>query len=220
MKGSLLAVLALGVLTLPGPAGATILYSNLANADSNAALFGVSSTRWGAASFTTDNNTYTLSDVQVLLEGISGGQGVTVNLYNSTAGAPNASVATLGTINEASLSTNSFTVQTVAGGNITLAANSLYYIVLSGLSSGQFDANWESAVAGPGTGITGSVTQIMAISGNSGGAWATHLTSSDFKPFTLQVDVASSAPEPGTMLGAAAGLVLVVAGRLRRKKRS
>jgi hypothetical protein len=217
MKGSILCLFGLALLALPGPAGATlVLYSNLANAFPSGSV-AISSTRYAGASFTTDNNSYTLADVIVSLEGISGGQGVNISLYSSTAGAPNANISPLGFVNDNVLSTSSFTQEMVSGANLALTANTLYYIVLSGLSSTQNDANWESATTAAGSGITGSVTPSMALSGNSGATWSTNTVNVDHKPFVLQVDVNSTTPEPGTLFGALAGLGLVVLGRMRRK---
>lgn len=217
MKGSILSLIGLAALALPGPAGATlVLYSNLANANPNASV-GISSTKFAAASFTTDNNSYTLADVIVSLEGISGGEGVNVSLYSSTAGSPNANISPLGFVNDNVLSTSSFPQEMVSGANLALTANTLYFIVLSGLSGSQNDANWESATTAPGSGITGNVTPIMSLSGNSGATWSTHIANSDFRPFVLQVDVNSTTPEPGTLFGALAGLGLVALGRIRRK---
>jgi hypothetical protein len=216
MKSSILSLFGLVALTLPGPAGATVLYSNLANANPNASV-GISGTKFAGASFTTDNNSYTLSDVIVSLEGISGGQGVFVNLYNSSGGAPNTAILSTGFVSQAELSTSSFTQVTLGGMNAMLTPNTLYYIVITGNTiGGQNDVNWESATPGPGSGITGSVTELMSLTGNSGATWSTHTANSDFKPFVLQVDVAT--PEPGTLFGALAGLGLVAIGRMRRRK--
>ena len=216
-KGWTLRVMAaLAVLALPGSAGATVLYDNLSNPNSLSST-AVSSTTWVANSFSTDNNTYHLSDVILALEGISTTGTLTVSLYSSNNGlppSPSSSLVTLGTIQDSALSTSSFTQQTVAGGGFVLNPNTMYFVVLSGSSSTGSDAAWERENGATGTGVAG---QAWGISSNSGSTWITHTVSTDFQPYLMRVDATTSAPEPGTITGAVAGLALLLAGTLRRR---
>jgi MYXO-CTERM domain-containing protein len=169
-----------------------------------------------ANSFSTDNNTYHLSDVILSLEGIATTGTLTVSLYSSNNGTPPApatGLVTLGTIADSALSTSSFTQQTVAGGGFTLNPNTMYFVVLSGSSVTGSDSAWEKENGATGTGVAG---QAWGISANSGSTWLTHTVSTDFQPYLMRVDVTTT-PEPGTITGAFAGLALLLAGTWRRR---
>jgi MYXO-CTERM domain-containing protein len=215
-RSTLLVMAALAALALPGSAGATVLYDNLSNPNSLSST-SVSSTTWAANSFSTDNNTYHLSDVILSLEGISTTGTLTVSLYSSNNGippSPTSSLTTLGTISDSSLSTSSFTQQTVPGGGFTLSPNTMYFVVLSGSSVGAFDAAWERENGATGTGVAG---QAWGISTNAGSSWLMHTVSTDFQPYLMRVD-ATTTPEPGTVTGALAGMALLALGSWRRKQ--
>jgi hypothetical protein len=201
---------------LPGAARATVLYDNLGNPNPLSST-SVSSTTWAANAFSTDNNSYKLSDVILSLEGIATTGTLTVSLYSSNNGlppTPNASLTTLGTIQDSVLSTSSFTQQTVNGNNFQLQPNTMYFVVLSGSTVGSFDAAWERENGATGTGVAG---QAWGISNNSGATWGDHSVSTDFQPYLMRVD-ATNAPEPGTIFGALSGLALIAASRFRRRK--
>ena len=206
----------LAALALPGSAGATILYTNLSNPNP-LSFTAVSATTWVANSFTTDNNSYQLTDVILALEGVSTTGTLTVSLYTSSTGTPSgtpASPTTLGTIADSSLSTSSFTQQTVNGNNFLLAPNTTYFVVLSGSTVGAPDAEWEKENGATGTGVAG---QAWGISGNSGSTWTMHGVSTDFQPYLMQVDASTSSPEPGTLFGVIGGLLVILSTRLRRR---
>jgi hypothetical protein len=198
--------------SFPGSAGATVLYSNLANPGSG--FSAVSSTAWAANAFSTDNNTYKLSDVILALEGVSTTGTLTVSLYSSSGGPaqPTTNLATLGTIADSALSTSMFTQQTVNVSNVTLAPNTQYFIVLSGSSSSGADADWEKEQGTTGIGVAGGE---WGTSANSGSTWSMHGVSVDFAPYVMQVD--ASTPEPGSIFSALGGLAVVALARFRRR---
>ena len=134
----------------------------------------VSSTTWAANGFSTDNNTYQLSDVVLALEGVSTTGTLTVSLYSNNAGTPNVDLATLGTIADSVLSTSSFTQQTVPGGNFTLLPNTSYFIVLSGSTVGSPDADWERENGDGGTGVAGQAWGVRQIPVGPGYAHSFH----------------------------------------------
>src|SRR5689334_18895475 len=122
MKIGSLPVYVLAAVSMIGSAHATILYSNLSNPNPNVGA-SLSQTLWATTSFSTDNNSYTLADVIVALEGVSGGTGVNVSIYSNVGNQPGSQLKNLGNVNEASLSTASYTQQMLNGGNFQLTAN-------------------------------------------------------------------------------------------------
>jgi MYXO-CTERM domain-containing protein len=210
--------IALAALILPGSAGATMIYGNL-GAINISSGYAVSATSWGANSFTTGSGTSQMSDVILALEGVPAAAGtLTVSLYSSTNNTPATDLATLGTIADNSLSTSMYTAQTVNVSGVTLSANTMYFIVLSGSTTGSSDGLWELSNSNIGTGVTGQYSGDY----NSGLGWDISKNgsgNSDFtvKPFIMQVDVGSSTPEPDTWYGALSGLAAILATRRRRR---
>jgi hypothetical protein len=210
-------LVALAVLAMPGSLGATVIYSNLAFPSSGPTFTGVNSTTWAANSFSTGGSSSTLTDVILSLEGVSTTGSLSVSIYSDSSNAPGSNLVTLGTIQDSALSTSSFTQQTVNGGNFALAANTTYFIVLSGSTAGSFDADWEKASGGSGTGVTG---QEWGTTSNSGTTWSMHGISVDLPPYVMQVDASSGTPEPGTVYGVLGGLFVLGGVRRRAQRKS
>jgi hypothetical protein len=217
MKAGSLSFLALATMFLAANANASlVLYSNLANPNPLNSV-PINNTNWAAMSFMTDNNNYTLADIVLSLEGVTGGGAVTPRIYSSASNSPNAPVLTLGTITQGLLNPASFTQITLLGGNFALTANTLYFVVLSGVSTTQNDAFWEKENGTAATGITGAVAGIVGTSPNGGATWNLDGVNTDHQPLVLQVDVNTTAPEPGTIFGAIAGLALMLAAKMGRR---
>ena len=207
--------LALAALASTGTAGATVLYSNLANPNPSG-FAAVSISNYAADSFTTDNNNYLLSDVIVPLKAIPSGGQVSVDLFTNNGGTPGTNLKTLGTIFDSSLSTSTFTQETVGGGNFQLTPNTTYFIVLVGINVTQNDADWEMATTNTATGITGNIAPKFGTTADFGQSWSLQTASPNAFPFVMQVDVANATPEPGTIFGALAGLAVILGMRRRR----
>src|SRR5262245_41441359 len=89
---------------LPGTARAGVLFNNLAFGNSLNSV-PLSSTQWAAQSFSTDGNSYQLTNVTVALEGaqivpasepsVQVGPSVNVMLYSNSSGSPGALLSTL-----------------------------------------------------------------------------------------------------------------------------
>jgi hypothetical protein len=206
-----LTITALAALALPGSAGAAVIYTNLASPNS-ASSISVNSNNWAANGFTTGASAATLSDVILALESVSTTGTLTVSLYSNVGNAPGTNLATLGTIAESSLSTSSFTNQQF-NASFALAANTSYFVVLSGSTNNSPEALWERENGASGTGVAGN---LWGTSVNSGGTWGMHLINTDFQPLLMQVDTASSTPEPGTLFGVLGGALLMFSLRFRR----
>jgi hypothetical protein len=193
-----------------------VLYSNLANPNPLNSV-PINNTNWAAMSFMTDNNNYTLADIVLSLEGVSGGSAVTAKIYNSASNSPNAAVLSFSPITQGLLNPASFTQVTLSGGNFALTANTQYFVVLSGVSTMQNDVLWEKENGATATGITGGIAGFVGTSANGGSSWSLNPVGTDHQPLLLQVDVNTTAPEPGTIFGAIAGLVLILAAKMGRR---
>jgi hypothetical protein len=196
---------------LPGSATAGILYDNLGNGNGNGT--GVNATTWLANSFTTDGSADTITSLTLSLEGIAGGGNLTVDIDASTAGGPG-SVLGSGTIPQSALSPTGFTDITGTG-SLTLAPNTMYWIVLAGSSTTQNDALWERAKNSTGIGVAG---EDIASSNNSGSTWVVRGVGGDFVPFVMELQDSTPTPEPGTLAVAFLGLAGIVAARHRRQR--
>ena len=195
-----------------------MIYGNLGALNISSG-FAVSATSWGVNSFTTGSGTYQMSDVILALEGVPAATGtLTVSLYSSTGNTPATDLATLGTIADNSLSTSMYTAQTVNVSGVTLSGNTMYFIVLSGSTTGSSDGLWENSNSTIGTGISGQYTGDY-MSGSGWDIYKNGSGNSDYtvKPLVMQVDVGSSTPEPGTLFGALGGLAAIMATRRRRR---
>ena len=205
----------MAVLALSGTANAGILFSNLGYGSANGqAIDGLDS---AAASFSTDGSSHTLADVILSLEQISSGGHLTVGLYSDSGSqTPGSSLVTPGTIPDSSLSVGSYSNQTVGGGNYALAANTRYWVVLTGTSAVAPDAYWNREQGWTnGVGLSG---QYVAFT-SSGGSWFSGPLNADHTPLVMQVDVdGASTPEPSTVLTALAGLGALAVFRYRSRR--
>ena len=163
---------------------------------------------WLSASFGTGTSSAALDMVTFLLANSAAGT-AEVDLYSDGQLAPGSLVAQLAspTTYGTTLADASFTAN-----GVTLPANSTYWIVLKA-TSGAFDWSWTADSTGTGIGYQGTW-------GSSADAGITWFTSTVY-PMQLSVTTSGSgtaaAPEPGTWVLSAIGL-LVGGGLFRRNR--
>lgn len=191
------------------PAQAQVdLVNNLSNTTSYVDRIG--GTLWEAASFKTDNRTYTLSSATLKLSSLSNGV-VTVDLFSNTgSNKPGASLISLGNSNplDSTLADITFTP---AGGQILLP-NTVYWVVAHSLNSAEWGATASTAYTGFGTIPSGFA---FAASADSGSTWTAHPIADGPNQFRVR----ATTPEPG-LLALTAGLGLAGVSTLRRRRKS
>jgi hypothetical protein len=203
-------------LLLPGAAGATTIFSNLGALNVSSGSFGVNATTFAADSFMTGGASASMSDVILALEATPSASGtMTVSLFSSAGNTPTTNLATLGTIadNDSSLNTSTYTAYTVNVNGVILGANTQYFIVLSGSTTGTLDGRWENSNSNSGTGVAGQVHGE-----NTTGSWIMQPNAGDFSPFVMQVDTGVATPEPGTFFGILGGLAAILVIRQHRRR--
>jgi hypothetical protein len=196
---------ALSVLVLGCGANAITISDNLANAAASTEFIGGDT--WIAAEFVTNNFTYSLDSITLLLSNRAPGT-AELDVYNSVALKPGTSVGSL-------VSPGSFTSslsQTIFGGNnITLQANSVYWAVLKA-PSGSFNWAWTESNTGSGVGFR----RVFAATDDAGAAWFTSNGEPQLARI-LAIPLVSIVPEPSLLSLLAflvlPGLVLLVRGR-------
>jgi hypothetical protein len=190
------------------PAGATTIYSNLA--DGNGGNLPVEGNQFWVNEFETGSTAVDLQDVIFSLEASTGTGTLTASIFTNSGNAPSTLVGIIGTISHSSLSVGSFTQKTVTpGSTILLAANTQYWVELTGTSISNADALWEIGTTDAGTGVSTEFHDRVT----SGVVDATDANSSFTNTIPeMQVDVSSTLPEPATfgLLGVSlAGLGLI-----------
>ncbi len=135
MKQRHLLIFALAIL----PAGATTIYSNLG--DGNGGSLPVEGNQFWVSEFETGGTAVDLQDVIFSLEASTGTGTLTASIFTNSGNAPSTLVGTIGTISHSSLSVGSFSQKTVTpGSTILLAANTQYWVELTGTSISTADA--------------------------------------------------------------------------------
>jgi hypothetical protein len=152
-----------------------VLSDNLAATTSSTEA--ASGSTWLTASFATDDSTYTLNSVTLVLANPTTGQ-ARLDLYSDANLEPGSLVGTL-----ASPDTYSSTLAntTFLADGITLSPNSTYWIVLSA-DSGEFDWAWSSDNTGSGIGFQRTWGQTD----DAGATWFT------FDTFPTQFNVTAT----------------------------
>jgi hypothetical protein len=161
------------------PASATILYDNFSNAsnsDDQVRNFGSSDPNSNQnQSFSTDGNLDTLTSVTLGLFASGNTTGsIAVDLYSfdpSNGGHPGTFLDQVGTIQDSSIGLSGMQhVLVTAPANVSLTANTQYFIVLFGTTTGTNDAFWTIANNDSGTGTVGqrggqgeSTPQVMQV---------------------------------------------------------
>ena len=208
----------MGLLTslLALPVCADTLSSNLTSTSGGSEA--ASGDTWLAASFATGSSSSTLSDVSLLL----------ANLTSSTVAAQltlyaddglNEPGAAVGTLTASSGYSTTLSDVTFTGSDLTLSADTTYWVVLSA-TSGELDWSYAADDNEIGTGFT----DTWAASYDAGSTWFTYASSQDAGVDPLQMDVEttssviSAAPEPGTapLVSASCGLLLFTFAKSRR----
>ncbi|MGB7759698.1 MAG: PEP-CTERM sorting domain-containing protein [Bryobacteraceae bacterium] len=205
-------------LVLSGLANASQIYYNLGNGA--AGVKPEDADYWGANAFTTDSNSYVLTNVTLALEGVSDASGTfSVSLYSASGSKPGGSLLTLGNaIADSSVSSTGYNDYSYDGEDFALTPSTMYWIVVSGTSDSSGDVSWEGALSAEIT-PNGEIGRV-ASSSNGGNTWSSHPLSGDYKPFVMEVDgdpAGGTVPEPGTALALMAGLAGLAVLRSKRR---
>ncbi len=155
----------------------------------------------------------TLSDVKLLLSHNSGtADSFTVSLVaDNGSNSPGTSIATLGNFADSTLQ-SSPTAYDVSGLSVALAANTRYWIEVSGASS---NLSWSFAQDDTGVGILSEYSAYYSTGYTTGTFVVTANTDlSAGGPYQMQV---TTVPEPGTFSLALSALGLGVIGMARRR---
>jgi hypothetical protein len=191
--------IACGALAGLACAGPVTLYDNLPK--STIAVVPVTSTFWTAGTFSTDNNTYSLTSATLLLSApslIAANSTAELDLYTNSGLVPGIILAAL---------TAPPSLTTVLGNNtftasgITLTPNTTYWLVLKGVFG---NVSWAETADMTGVGV-GFIPE-RAVTNNSGGNWSLG------QPLQMQVIAdQASVPEPSTFwMMVPLGVLLVV----------
>jgi hypothetical protein len=147
---------------------------------------GVTSTDWYASSFMTDGYSYTLQSVSLLMSMTSSSGVAQAAIFTDVSDQPGSQVGAL--ISPGSYS-NNLTATSFTASGINLAANTLYWVVLSA-SSGNFNWAWTDSNMGSGVGFT----HTWAGSDDAGSSWLSFNDS----PQIMRVE-ANAISEPATL---------------------
>jgi hypothetical protein len=147
--------------------GSRTLFDDIGSTVSGAdALDGLILQRPQYQQFYTGTTAVTLTSIQFVLSATNTADGGTISvaLFSDAAGAPGTSVATLGTIDDSSLSTSAQTITFNVSSSPTLTAGTQYWIELLGTGS---SASWSYSTAATGTGVSGESSDPNAGVGNA-----------------------------------------------------
>jgi hypothetical protein len=195
------------------PIGASTIYSNLG--DGNGGSLPVEGNQFWVSEFETGSTAMDLEDVIFNLEASTGTGTLTASIYTNSGNAPSTLVGTIGTISHSSLSVGSFSEKTVTPGTtILLAANTQYWIELTGTSPSTADALWEIGTTDAGTGVSTEFHDRVT----SGSVDTTEANSTFTNSIPeMEVDLSTTLPEPATF--GVVGLSLAGLGILRLRSR-
>ena len=195
------------------PLGASTIYSNIG--DTGGGSLPVEGNQFWASEFETGGTAVDLQDVIFNLEASTGTGTLTATIYTNSGNAPSTLVGTIGTISHSSLSVDSFSEKTVKPGTtILLAANTQYWIELTGTSPSTADALWEIGTTDAGTGVSTEFHDRIT-SGSVDTTDANNVSTNTIPE--MEVDVSSTLPEPATF--GVVGLSLAGLGFLRLRSR-
>ena len=176
---------------------ADTLSSNLASA--SAGTEAATADTWLVASFITDSSNASLGTVSLALADLTASGAIPqVGLY--TDDGLNEPGTEVGALTTNSVESSTLSDVTFTGGNLTLAADSKYWIVLSA-TFGEVDWSYASDDHGTGVGFTDTCSQSY----DAGNTWYTFASNQNAGVFPLQMDVesgasdASATPEPTTV---------------------
>lgn len=190
-------------------AEAAVLVSNLDQPRRDASVIQANPTDlvplpWGAQSFVTDGNAYTLDSIEAVLGDRVGDPTAVLELHadNGSSTAPGATLATF-SLGGAPISSGAGATMTLTPvGATALAASTTYWLVMGVLGDGSF--TWEYAEGNVQSGPGGLGN--YAYSDDQGASWANFGADN---PFKIAVNV-SAVPVPGMALlfgGAVLGLL-------------
>ncbi len=148
----------------------------------------VSGSYWDAASFSTDDQIYTLNFVSLLLSNTAPGQAL-VSLYADNGGSPG---ALIGNLTSPDLYPSDQSLVDFDGDGLSLAADTSYWTVLQALS-GEFAWSWTESNQGSGPGFQ----TVWANTADGGQDWSVY----GDQPMMMGVDgtAAAATPEPVTI---------------------
>jgi hypothetical protein len=199
-RNFVLAAVASAVLSLGSAAQAGILYDNLSQ-ESLGSVF-VATSQFGplADSFSTGSTATYFQSVllSLLADDPKDGESFTVSLRSDSDTSPGAALASA-TFNDSILTTSLKNYTFPTSGSILLAANTRYWIEVSGTANSS--ARWSRSSNSSGTGVAGEYNFLNGKANSN----------SSVQPFQMQVN---TIPEPGTLtLGAIGTPVLAIARR-------
>jgi hypothetical protein len=200
MLSRVLAALVMCAARPPSTNAANMVLSDNVKGVSSGGTEAATGSTWLASSFSTDTSTYQLNSVTLLLENPVSGAAV-VDIYSDGGLEPGSLV---GALTSPSSYVGPLVETTFTASDITLSANSTYWVVLEA-PQGEFDWSWASSDSGTGVGFT----DTWSSSSDGGNSWFTYV-GPDSYPLQMIVN-ASAVPEPATLtlLATGAGLLLL-----------
>lgn len=195
----------IAVLSAGSAVNAGVIYDNLS--------VGMSAVDYAAMdgplynSFSAGASQSELTDVKMLLGGNpNSSASFTVNLLSDSAKSPGSVLTTLGTVSDGSLTSGAQSVDFTLAVPFILAADTRYWIELSGPTS---SVGWSYGSSNGGTGTGGEYWAY-----NPSGVLTVSQNSSVNTPYQMQVTTAA-VPEPGTFALGAIGIAVLTLARRR-----
>ncbi len=218
LRGLVLASAAFAALCLGNVANAGIIFDNLTGTTGNGGTASsggsasISSANNGPLgnSFTTTSGSNLLTDVKLVLSATTptdgGSFSVLLMSNNASNNTPGSVLATLGTINDSSLTSTLANYDVAISTPYLLAASTRYYIELNGNPT---SARWSYTQTNYGVGVA---NEFNFYAGSSS-------ANSAFTPYQMQVTTAAAAagavPEPASLALSGIGLAVVAIARRR-----
>jgi hypothetical protein len=156
---------------------------------------------WIGAGFSTGPTTYTLDAATLLMQEDLPGS-VALDLYSDVSGRPG---SLLGSLTSPSNFSSTLTSTEFTGTNLTLVANSAYWLVLQS-KGGEYEWAYTDNNTGSGPGFAGT----WGASDNAGASWLV----SDIDPMIMQVDASPADLGEPTTVPEPAGILLFGGGIL------